>query len=323
MGSFKRIAAMATLDPRQHEFARAGLEETAQYSPECGFEATVEPGELRGAGEGLVGSFVWTLNRGERWILGPEAAFLFKHCWRKTLVREAYMLDLPTTRQQMWKDALKTVARRWITGEPFLLDLYIAERDGAELGISSDEIGGALYAVAMEDGALISRKSVYFGSQADLLLRVTSPLQSLRRGMGLREIAEVLKRTAYGPGWVFQRFVGREGGDGRTIILQIDGDIYHRELAAGETIRTDPRHVYAWDESVSFRLVKFGNVGDRLLRGSVPFQTEFQGPGRLWLSNVSFGDGYLGSIFTPSHWVFRLHMAARKILGFLNPATWL
>jgi len=314
---------MDTLDSRQQDFAAANVEIDAPDRQERGFEAEIEPGELLGGGSGVVGSFVWKLSRGDRWILGPDAAFLFKHCWRKTLVREAYMLDLPTTRQKMWKDALKTVARRWITGEPFLLDLYIAEQDEAELGISSDEIGGALYAVSVEHCALISRKSVYFGSQPDLSLRVTSPLQSLRRGMSLREVTEVLKRTAYGPGWVFQRFVARAGGNGRTIILQIDGDVYHRELSAGETVRTDPRHAYAWGETVAFRLVKFGNVGDRLLRGSVPFRVEFQGPGRLWLSNASFGDGYLGGVFTPSHWVFRLQMAGRRLLSFLNPATWL
>jgi hypothetical protein len=288
---------------------------------EATFESEV--GDWREEGPGLVGSLVWKLGRGDRWVLGPEAAFLFKHCWRKTLVREAYMLDRPSTRGEMWTQALKSIGRRWITGEPFLLDLYVAERDGAELGISSDEIGGALYAVAVGDDPLISRKSVYFGSQPDLKLRVASPLQSLRRGMSGREIAEILKRTVYGPGWVFQKFVGRDGGDQRTIILQIDGDIYHRELQAGETVQTDPRHVYAWDQSVSLRLVKFGNIGDRLLRGSVPFQVELRGPGRVWLSNASFGDGYLGSLFTPSHWVFRLQMTARKLLGLLNPANWL
>lgn len=282
-----------------------------------------EAGGWREDGPGLVGSLVWKLRRGDRWVLGPEAAFLFKHCWRKTLIREACMLDRPSPRAEMWADALKSVGRRWITGEPFLFDLYVAERDGAELGISSDEIGGALYAVNVGDCALISRKSVYFGSQPDLLLRVASPLQSLRRGMRLREIADVLKRTVYGPGWVFQRFALRDGGDQRTIILRIDGDVFHRELVAGETVQTDPRHVYAWDESASFRLVKFGNIGDRLLRGSVPFQVEFRGPGRLWLSNASFGDGYLGSVFTPSHWVFRLQTTARRLLGYLNPASWL
>ncbi|NNL66008.1 MAG: AIM24 family protein, partial [Myxococcales bacterium] len=213
------------------------------------------------------------------------------------------------------------LARRFFTGEPFLLDLYVAERDGAELGISSDEIGGSLYATRVDRGALICRKAVYFGSEAGLVLRPVSPLQQLRRGMPRDRAVDVLKRTAYGPGWIFQRFTSREQGND-TLILQIDGDVYYRELAAGETLRTDPRHCYAWDESVSHRLVRFGHVADRLLRGSVPFQVEFEGPGRLWLSNMSFADGYLGSVFTPTHWVFYAQQLVLRVLRALNPFTW-
>jgi hypothetical protein len=91
---------------------------------------------------------------------------------------------------------------------------------------------------------------------------------------------------------------------------------------AGESLRTDPRHTYAWDETVSYRLVRFGNVVDRLLRGSVPFQVEFRGPGRVWLSNLSFGDGYLGSVFTPSHWFFYAQQVVLRVLRALNPFTW-
>ena len=86
--------------------------------------------------------------------------------------------------------------------------------------------------------------------------------------------------------------------------------------------KPDPRHTYAWEESVSIRLVKFGHIGDRLLRGSVPFQVEIEGPGRVWLSNMSFGDAYLGSIFTPSHWFFNAQQLVMRVLRALNPATW-
>ena len=110
--------------------------------------------------------------------------------------------------------------------------------------------------------------------------------------------------------------------DDRTLILEIDGDIYYRELAVGETLRTDPRHSYAWDETVSWRLIRFGHVMDRLLRGSVPFQVEFEGPGRVWLSNMSFADGYLGSIFTPTHWIFYAHQLVMRVVRALNPFSW-
>jgi hypothetical protein len=255
-------------------------------------------------------------------VLGPDCAFLFRDCWRKAVVREAYMLDEPASRGQVLADALRTLGRRWLTGEPFLLDVYLAERDGAELGISSDEIGGNLYEARVDRGPLIARKSVYFGSQPDVALRVASPLQELRRGLGRREVLDVLKRSVYGPGFVLQRFERREGARGDRIILQIDGDPYFRELALGETVRTDPRHAHAWDATVSWRLVEFGNVADRLLRGSVPYQIEFAGPGRLWLSNVSFPNGYLGSLFTPSHWLYAALSVVRRLFGYLNPANW-
>jgi uncharacterized protein (AIM24 family) len=272
---------------------------------------------------GLVGSLLWRLKKGDLWVLAPESAFLFTDCWRKTLVREAYRLDEPATRTQMWRDGIKTIARRWITGEPLLLDLYIAEEDGAELGISSDELGGTLYSVSVERGPIISRKSVYFGSQKGVMLRAESPLRGISFGVGWSKIREILKTTAYGPGWIFQRFVPRHGSDQLQLILQIDGDIYFRDLVAGETLRADPRHAYAWEETVGQRLVKFGSVMDRLLRGSIPFQVEFQGPGRVWLSNMSFSDGYLGHIFTPSHWVFKVQEVVRRFLGYLNPFNWL
>jgi hypothetical protein len=270
---------------------------------------------------GLVGSLVWTLDKGDLWVLSPESAFLFTDCWRKTILREAYMLERPTPRWQKVRESLATMGRRWLVGEPMLLDLYVAERDGAELGISSDELGGNLYATGVDRGPLICRKAVHFGSQKGLILRPVSPLGELRRGMPWPEIREILKRAAYGPGWIFQRFVGRSDED-TTVILEIDGDVYYRELVAGESLRTDPRHTYAWDETVSYRLVRFGNVVDRLLRGSVPFQVEFRGPGRVWLSNLSFGDGYLGSVFTPSHWFFYAQQVVLRVLRALNPFTW-
>jgi len=272
--------------------------------------------------QGLVGSLIWTLRKGDLWVLSPESAFLFTHCWRKTLVREAWMLLRPSSPRQKYREGAATLWRRWITGEPMLLDLYMAERDGAELGISSDEIGGNLYATQVGECPVICRKAVHFGSQKGLRLQAASPLRALRRGMNRSQVTEILRRTAYGPGWIFQRFVPLDDDDDRTLILEIDGDIYYRELGAGETLRTDPRHAYAWDETVSWRLIRFGHVMDRLLRGSVPFQVEFEGPGRVWLSNMSFADGYLGSIFTPTHWIFYAHQLVMRVVRALNPFSW-
>jgi hypothetical protein len=297
-------------------------EGSVEFAPESGEAATpMDSAPLESSG--LVGSLVWNLRKGDLWVLSPESAFLFTDCWRKTLLREAWMLERDTEPREMFREGLATLWRRWITGEPMLLDLYVAEKDGAELGISSDELGGNLYATRVERGPVICRKAVHFGSQKDLVLRPQTPLSALAPGQSWEEIREILKLAAYGPGWIFQRFTPhREGTDQNTLILQIDGDVYYRDLESGETLRTDPRHTYAWDASVSYRLVRFGHVADRLLRGSVPFQVEFEGPGRVWLSNMSFGEGYLGSVFTPSHWFFHAQQLVLRVLRALNPFTW-
>lgn len=312
---------VSVIHPRPAEEPAEG-DEAEDFEPEEDEDEPASPAEAaQMTSLGLVGSLVWTLRKGDLWVLAPESAFLFTDCWRKTLLREAWMLGRERSPRERSLEGLATMGRRWLTGEPMLLDLYVAERDGAELGISSDELGGNLYATRVERGPVICRKAVHFGSQKGLMLRPISPLQSLRRGMRWEEIVHVLKRFAYGPGWIFQRFTALEE-ENDTLILEIDGDIYFRDLEVGETLRTDPRHAYAWDETVSWRLVRFGHVMDRLLRGSVPFQIEFEGPGRLWLSNMSFGDGYLGSVFTPSHWIFYAQQLVLRVLRALNPFTW-
>lgn len=270
----------------------------------------------------FVGSLFWTLRKGDQWVLGPDSAFLFRDCWRTLLAREAYMLGHRATSWRRWTDGFKTIARRWLTGEPFLLDLYEAREDGAQLAISSDEIGGNLCMVDVGRVPLICRKTVYFGSEPDVMMRVTSPMVE-RNASRARMTGGRFMRAAYGPGWVFQRFTARPEGNRHRVILQIDGDAYVRDLGVGDILRIDPRHAYAWDESVSWRLVKFGAVIDRLMRGSVPFQVEFKGPGRIWISNMSFSDGYMGEVFTPSHWVYRAQQGIRRLLSYLNPANWL
>lgn len=268
----------------------------------------------------VVGSLCFKMNKGDCWLLGPESAFTFKDIWRAAVVREPYMLEKPSSYFEEWKDRLVTAARRWITGEAIMLDLYIAQANGAELGITSDEIAGNLHSVKLGRN-IIARQTVFFGSQKDVLLRVESPLRDVSFKTSLRDFFWALKKTVYGPGWIFQKFVRREGGDQFEVLFQIDGDMYCQNLGKNETLRTDPRHVYAWDESVSYELVKFGKVADRLLTGSIPFQTEFKGPGRVWYSDLPFQAGYVGHLFTPSHWVWKAKEMIGRALGYLNPAN--
>jgi hypothetical protein len=291
--------------------------------------------ELKKEEEGysIVGSFLWNLKKEDVWVLGPESAFTFKDIWRRAIVREAYMLDEDKGFFQKWKNRLATAFRRCITGESVLFDLYISESDNAQLGISSDEIGGNLYFINV-DRNIIGRRAVYFGNQRGIMMRAKCPLgdavssfmqigryalKGEKLKPKLKGIVSNLKKTVYGPGWIFQRFIPIKDEKQYGLLMQMDGDMYCRNLAEGETLRLDPRFIYAWDESVDYDLVKFGNVGERLLRGTIPFHTEFKGPGRIWFSNKSFEEGYLGSLFTPSHWLYKTKEFISSLLDKINP----
>lgn len=47
----------------------------------------------RGNITSIVGTFTWTLNKGESWILGPDSVFKMRDITRISLFREAYMLE--------------------------------------------------------------------------------------------------------------------------------------------------------------------------------------------------------------------------------------
>jgi uncharacterized protein (AIM24 family) len=205
------------------------------------------------------------------------------------------MLDRPATFWRRVRDIFLTALRRWCTGEPVIQDRYTAQRDQAVLGISSNQIGGNVVPVDLvhdlSTGILIARRSVYFGSQEGIKLRIHSPAG--------------LMRKIYGPGLFMQEFRIAEGYEERAIVfIQIDSEMRFKELGDGETFTMDVLHAHAWESSVRFSLVKFGSVAGRLVRGDLPYWIQFRGPGKLWYSTSSFPNGYIGWYFTPAHWVY-------------------
>ncbi len=254
-------------------------------------------------GFSLVGRFIWEMHRGDSWTVGPESVFIMRDISRRQLFREAYMLARGGSAWVKTKQVFQTIVRRFLTGEPLILDLYYAENDNAMLGISTDQIGSYLCRVTV-DGPIIARKGVYFASQRDVQLRVWWPQGPQR-----------WKKFVYGVGYVFQRFEVIENGTQGDILFQIDGDMELAVLKPDERLLIDPRHAYAWDASVSQHLVRFGPIWDQLLRGLIPYYTEFRGPGRVWYSTEGFSSGFLGYWGTPTAW---LRLALDRVVGLVR-----
>lgn len=259
----------------------------------------------------IVGSFDWTLeHEGDALLLGPFAVYTHEGATRENLWRELYMLDRPATLGKRMKEFLLTALRRWLTGEQIIQDKYTAQRDNAVLGISTNQIGGNIVPLDLQNdlstGVLIARRSVYFGSQEGVRLRVHSP--------------PGLARKVYGPGLLLQEFRIVEGYENRTVVfIEIGSEMRFKQLEENETFTMDALNAHAWENSVTFSLVKFGSVTGRLVRGDIPYWVQFKGPGKLWYSTSSFLNGYIGWYFTPAHWVYKIRefmtSLPRKIFG--------
>jgi uncharacterized protein (AIM24 family) len=259
----------------------------------------------------IVGSFDWTLeHKGDALLLGPASVYTHEGATRENLWRELYMLDRPASFGQRTREFLLTALRRFLTGEPIIQDKYTAQRDNAVLGISTNQIGGNVVPLDLRNDlstdVLIARRSVYFGSQEGVMLRVHSP--------------SGLARKIYGPGLFLQEFRTVEGYENRTVVfIQIDSEMRFKQLEENETFTMDVLNAHAWENSVSFSLIKFGSVTGRLIRGDIPYWIQFKGPGKLWYSTSSFPNGYIGWYFTPAHWVYTIRefitSLPRRIFG--------
>lgn len=255
----------------------------------------------------FIGAREIQMNQGDSVLISPRGAYIFpEEITRRPWLREPYMADLADQhkgRSSRYKDGLKSMAVRLLTGESAILDEYTAERDGVVLPISPNEIGADIVTVNLAESPVIARSKVYFGNRRDVVRGVESPLSQISRG----NFWSMLKKAAYGPGPVLQRFEARNGGENLDLLVQLDGDWKRIDLKDGETLPIDPRNVYLWQSNVSYDVVKFARAWEVIIRDTIPYKVVFQGPpkgiGSVWVSNKDYRNGYWGQFFTPSHWI--------------------
>ncbi len=299
-----------------------GLESRLDHSQEIGElpDEDICSGEgLNERGAKLVGSKDFELSKG-RLVLPPDTVFKYGFgVDRKPILREPWMIG--ATGRSVLVDILMTTTRRFFGGERLYLDLYGPKDDALKgstsISVSSDAVGSQLVEIPIYE-PIIARKGVFFGSEEGVRFGITGPLFEI--GRNRRGIGESLRRAAYGPGPILQSFSAVPGKEGSKVILGFDGDWEETTLGKGELSDAyDPRHVYAWDEGVSFELVPFGRRMDLLLRGELRYYIQFEGPGRLWTSNSGYSDGYWGKVCTPAHWVHSAMSTVTSLIGKLIP----
>lgn len=265
-----------------------------------------------------IGSGKVTLRQDGALILGPSSVYRFSReprVKRTPLHRDYAETQQNTSLPLRFLQATRTRARRLAMGENAVLNVYSAEKDGAFVEISTDSVGEGLYVIALEPGKeIIARRGVWFGMERDVRMRPHVPMRAeLREG-----IRRALVRTAYGPGPILQRFSAQ--GQQNNVLFNFGGSWDETTLRKGEDSDDyDPRHLYAWDHTVSFELVPYGKTSDMFTQpDEIRYYMRLRGPGRVWHSNGAYSNGYVGHWFTPASWASTLLRLPGKVINLLH-----
>lgn len=302
--------------PREGSLARA-----------INYDFGSEDGHTDQEGRSLIGRTIGsgkiTLRQDGCLILGPGTVYRFSNnprVVRSPLHREFHQTERPTNPFTFAAQALLARVKREILGEEPVLNVYQAEEDGAYLEMSTDTVGEGLYLLRIGEGrALIARKGVWFGMERDVRMDIEAPIFSeCASAHTLGDIGRALLRAAYGPGPILQRFSAK--GDQNGIMFNFGGSWNEETLRSGQlSDHYDPRHVYAWDDTVKLRVVPYGSRSDLFTQpNEIRHHVEFEGPGRFWHSNGAYSNGYIGNWFRPASWVNTLIRVPGRVINALH-----
>ena len=160
---------------------------------------------------------------------------------------------------------------RMFTGESIFMANYTADRDGAKVTFGST-IPGAVVPIDVSKSEMIVQKGAFLCAQQSVELKATFT-KKLSAGL------------FGGEGFILQRMYGSG-----MAFLEVDGDMYERELAPGEVIKVDTGNVVAFDATVSYDIETVKGLGNIVFGGEGLFLTRLTGPGKIILQTQNFND---------------------------------
>jgi uncharacterized protein (TIGR00266 family) len=84
-----------------------------------------------------------------------------------------------------------------------------------------------------------------------------------------------------GEGFILQKITG----PGR-VFLAIPGDVYEKNLSAGEKLLVDPGHIAMFEPSVSYDISMVKGLKNVIFAGEGLFLATLTGPGKVWLETM-------------------------------------
>ena len=157
---------------------------------------------------------------------------------------------------------------RALSGESIFMNIYTAQREGAEIAFASSFPGRILEFDLAEGQSIIAQKKAFLCSEKGVNLSMHF---QKKLGAGLFGGEGFIMQKIEGPGKVF---------------LEIDGDAVERTLAPGEVLKVDNGYVAAMESTVNMNIETVKGIKNIFLGGEGLFLTTLTGPGKVYLQTM-------------------------------------
>lgn len=157
---------------------------------------------------------------------------------------------------------------RAFAGESIFMNVYTAEKDGAEIAFSSCFPGQILEFDLKEGESIIAQKRAFLCSETTVDISM-----QFRKKLGAGFFG--------GEGFIMQKITG----PGK-VFLEIDGNVIKKELAQGEKLKVDNGYVAAMTQGVDLDIETVKGVKNIVFGGEGLFLTTLKGPGTVWLQSM-------------------------------------
>ena len=157
---------------------------------------------------------------------------------------------------------------RALAGESLFMNIYTAEKDGAEITFSSSFPGKILEFNLAQGETIIAQKKAFLCAESSVDIAM-----HFRKKLGAGFFG--------GEGFIMQKITG----PGK-VFLEIDGELVKKELQAGEKLKVDNGYVAAMTQGVDLDIETVPGLKNIVFGGEGLFLTTVKGPGTVWLQSM-------------------------------------
>lgn len=157
---------------------------------------------------------------------------------------------------------------RAFAGESIFMNIYQAQREGAEISFASSFPGQIIEMDLAEGETIIAQKRAFLCGESTIDIQM-----QFRKKLGAGLFG--------GEGFIMQKITG----PGK-VFLEIDGNVVKKELAVGEKLKIDNGYLAAMTKDVNLDIETVKGVKNIMFGGEGLFLTTLTGPGTVWIQTM-------------------------------------